>query len=235
MEECTDALIAYFEVELPKLDMSYQWTIPKIEGFAHSGEKGYEPNVKLKKYFNHLWKKAARDEDEQLRLAKVIVADWGGVKGNKTDTLKRYVEELNNGIPATPLKGVASYSKIFSIVDPNEYAIYDARVAACLNAVQWNAGVKRGMAFNYISGRNKVTGDATQKRGFAHQAPFKVKSLVANDWQRIKRDDTYQVYLDLLKRSLVYFTEYDMHDLEMVLFANAEKECEKALSIYQLS
>lgn len=37
MEECTDALIAYFEVELPKLDISYQWTIPNIKGFAHSG------------------------------------------------------------------------------------------------------------------------------------------------------------------------------------------------------
>jgi len=95
--------------------------------------------------------------------------------------------------------------------------------------VQWNASVNQGIAFNYISGRNKVTGDATKKRGFVYQERFKVKSLVANGWKRLKRDNTYQVYLDILKQCLAYLPQYSMHDLEMVLFANAEKECEKAM------
>lgn len=230
MKECVDALVAYFNEELPKLEHNYQWKIPNIDGFADSGEKGYAPNVKLKKHFQRRWQDAAQDKEEQFRLAKVVVADWGGVKANKPETLKKYVDELGNETPATPIRGVASYSKIFSIANMERYAIYDARVAVCLNAVQWNASVNQGIAFNYISGRNKVTGDATKKRGFVYQERFKVKSLVANGWKRLKRDDTYQVYLDLLKQCLAYLPQYSMHDLEMVLFANAEKECQLAMT-----
>ncbi|NOR87022.1 MAG: hypothetical protein GQ527_05385 [Bacteroidales bacterium] len=228
MEECTKVLVEYFKDELPKLEENYQWKIPNIDGFHLCGEKGYTPNVELKKYFNELWLKS--NPEERFKLSKIVVADWGGVKTNQPETLKYYVDELEKDRPGTPLKGVASYSKIYSITDMNKYAIYDARVAACLNAVQWNYSVKKGVAFNYISGRNKTTGDATKKIGFVHQEPFKIKNLVANGWSRIKRDETYQVYLDILQNCLKLLPTYSLYDLEMVLFANAEKECEKAMT-----
>lgn len=228
MKECANALIEYFKDELPKLQETYQWKIPNIEGFHMCGEKGYAPNVELKKYFNKQWLKATADE--RYELSKTVVSDWGGVRNNHSETLKSYVVELDKKRPATPLKGVASYSKIYSISDIDKYAIYDARVAACLNAVQWNYNVKEGVAFNYISGRNKTTGDATKKIGFVHQEPFIVKNLVANGWTRVKRDLTYQVYLDLLQKCLKSLPRYSLYDLEMVLFANAEKECSKAMA-----
>lgn len=140
------------------------------------------------------------------------------------------MEEIGYGSPATPLKGVASYSKIFAIADMKKYAIYDARVAVCLNAIQWNSNIHKGIAFNYIPGRNNVTGHARKKIGFAYNDHFKTKNLVKAGWQRVQRDKTYRVYLDTLNECLKHFREYSLYDLEMVLFSNAEKECVRAMS-----
>ncbi len=228
MKKCTNALIEYFKIELPKLEENYQWKIPNIQGFHLPGESGYAANIELKKYLNQQWLKS--DHEQRLKLSKIIVADWGGVKTNRPETLSAYVSELENTAPVTPLKGVASYSKIYAITDMNKYAIYDARVAACLNAVQWNHQVKEGIAFNYISGRNKITGDATKKIGFAHQELFKTKNLIIGGWSGIKKDDTYQTYLNIMQNCLKHLPQYSLYDLEMTLFANAEIECTKAMT-----
>lgn len=227
MEKVIDTLLSYYNEELPKLSSSYAWKIPKISGFILSGQTDYEANVKLKKHFNFKWKTAKFEQ--KLEVTKQIIADWGGVRSNKEETLRRYIAELSKVSPKTPLKGVASYSKVFAMVDMQKYAIYDARVAACLNAIQWNANIDKGIAFNYINGRNNVVGHAGKRLGFVYQEPFKVKSLVKKGWKRIKRDDTYLVYMNVLQECLKYLSAYSLYDLEMVLFANAEQECLKAM------
>ena len=221
------ALTAYFETELPKLEKSYQWKIPKINGFLKCGEKGYQPNVELKKYLAKMW--SSSTTKERYEVARIIVADWGGVKRNNPTTLQGYVDEAESDKPQIPFKGITSYSKIFSIADMTKYAIYDAKVAACLNAVQWNSGVKEGIVFNYVNGRNNITGNATKKTGFVYDERFKINALVDSGWFRIKKDNTYQTYLNTLGVCLVNFPDYNLYDLEMVLFANAEKECLKAM------
>lgn len=145
-------LVAYFSVELQKLKNSYQWEIPQIGGFDGCGEKGYEKNVELKIHLHNQWRSS--NSQERMNLSKVIVSDWGGVKNNKSETLQSYINEIEKLSPSTPLKGVASYSKIFAIADMNAYTIYDARVAVCLNAIQWNSKIRKGVASNYIPGRN---------------------------------------------------------------------------------
>lgn len=221
------SLNKYFKKELPRLRDTYSWIIPKLEGVHYAGLCDYESNVKLKKLFHMQWLKA--NASERLVLAKRVVADWGGVKGNHPETMARYVDEVHEENPKTPLKGVASYSKIFSIVNLDKYAIYDARVAVCLNAIQWNLSSKYLVAFNYISGRNNITGNTVKRSGFAYDQRFKVKSLHANGWHSLKRDDTYQFYLNTLYECLKSFPKYKLYDLEMVLFSNAEKECLKAM------
>jgi hypothetical protein len=227
MEVFKAALIEYFNKELPRLEDSYQWKIPNIKGFKMSGEKGYLANVELKKHFNRAWNES--DTEGKIKLAQIIVSDWGGVKANRPETLLKYVLDINNGCTKTPIKGIASYSKIYSITDMEKYAIYDARVACCLNAVQFNYGVKNGLAFNYISGRNNITGHSGKRTGFVYQEEFKTKTLISAGWSKIERDNTYAVYLRLLKQCLEFLPTYGLHDLEMVLFANAEKECIKAM------
>ena len=230
MTDITQAVMVlnrYFKSELPKLEDSYSWKIPMIYGFSGSGKSGYKENVMLKRYFHRQWNGCNRKDRE--KLSKIVVSDWGGVRNNKKETLLSYVAEAESKTPRTPIKGVASYSKIYSITDLKKYAIYDARVAVSLNAVQWNHNVKKGIAFNYIPGLNNVTGNALKKIGFVYDDRFKVKKLTESGWQSVKRDLTYEVYLKCLKKCLESFPKYKLYDLEMVLFANSEIECNKAM------
>jgi len=227
MENTIDVLVEYFKNELPLLKKNYHWKIPEIEGFSRIGETGYDANIELKEFLNKSWNES--NTIEKNILSKIIVADWGKVTKNAPETLNSYVKEIQKQKPGTPIKGVASYSKIFSITNLEKYAIYDARVAVSLNAIQLNNNIKKGYAFNYIPGRNNVTGNVNKRIGFSQQEKYKVKSLVENGWSRIKRDDTYEVYLKTLKKCLEQFPNYKLYDLEMVLFANAEKEAKKCL------
>ena len=227
MQPHISALVDYFSYELPKLEKNYEWKIPKIAGFKDSGKNDYLSNVSLKKFLHECWTRTNGD-GERLKIASLVVKDWGGVKNNKLETLKKYVDELISDLPSTPIKGVASYSKIFSIANLDKYAIYDARVAACLNAVQWNFGVK-GLAFNYIPGRNNTTGHSGKRIGFVYQEQFKTESLISCGWGEIEKEKTYETYLKVLKECHSHFENYNLYDLEMVLFANAGTECRKAI------
>jgi hypothetical protein len=222
-----NTLKKYFEKELPNLKIAYKWKIPNVQGFNQVGQISYDANVELKKYLHLRWKSSSYSE--RLELAKIIVADWGGVRGNKSETLQSYVDKIEQKDSQIPIKGIASYSKILSITDVDKYAIYDARVAVSLNAIQWNYHVNNGVAFNYIDGRNNITGNSLTRKGFAYHENFIVKNLERNGWNRLSKDETYQFYLKTLHECLRYFPEYKLYDLEMLLFSNAEIECKKAL------
>ncbi|MDH1503406.1 hypothetical protein [Comamonas terrigena] len=218
------ALCDFFLREIPRLSETYDWKIPIIPGFPQSGHVGYQPNLNLKAHFKKQWEEGSNDD--RLGIAKVIVSDWGGVHANRTETLERYVRSiLETEEPPTPLKGVASYSKIFAVVDPARFAIYDARVAACLNAVQINAGVEQGLAFNYVPGRNNIVGNSVSKQGFTQDPRFSPKKLVDSGWLPVKRSETYKQYLDVLKLCQAELESFSLVSLEMALFANAESEC----------
>lgn len=219
-------LINYFEAEVPLLVESYNWRIPYIEGFERSLEKGLSANIALKHFLNKLWHNS---EKTDLEVANIIIKDWGGVKGNKTKTLQRYIDRVNNHSFEMPFQGLASYTKLYSIVEPTRFAIYDARVAVTLNALQCNAGVKSGIAFNYLSGRNNVTGNSTNKQGFSQQPEYSISNLVSRGWQRVAKEETYQVYLNYLFACLEHNPKWKLYELEMVLFANAEKEAKTAM------
>lgn len=194
-----------------------------IAGFAQAGQVGYQPNLDLKVHFKKQWEEASHND--RLQIATVIVSEWGGVRANRPETLQRYVSALREAEPPTPLQGVASYSKIFAVVDPDRFAIYDARVAACLNAVQINAGVERGVAFNYVPGRNNVVGNAVTRQGFTQDVRFSPKKLVGSGWLPVKRGETYKKYLDVLTLCQAELPGFGLVSLEMALFANAEREC----------
>jgi hypothetical protein len=226
MSTTENSLNEYFDEQLPHLKVSYDWKIPDLVDFKQSNEKGYLANVALKHHLHERYLKA--NFEKRFQLAHFVIAEWGGVRGNKPETIKKYVKLLETENPITDLNGVASYSKLFSIFDPKKYAIYDARVAACLNAIQLNAGIEQGLAFNYIPGRNNIVGNSIKRSGFTQEPRFKRSALIKRGWQSIARANTYQTYLDVLKRCLVNFPKYQLFDLEMILFANAEIECSKA-------
>jgi len=225
-KEVLNLLINYFETEVPLLERRYSWKIPKIDGFLHSMEKGFSANVKLKYFLNSLWKQENKSDFE---VAKIIIKDWGGVKGNKDETIKKYINRVRSGNFEMPFKGLASYTKLYSIVEPKRFAIFDARVVVTLNALQCNANISSGIVFNYLEGRNNVTGNKETKKGFSQQKEHSVASLVKRGWERIAKEDTYQVYLDYLFACIKHNPDWKLYELEMVLFANAEEEAKKAI------
>lgn len=225
------AIAEYCRSNMPQLEQSYSWKIPvSFQEYNVSGDS-FQANKDLRYQLHTSWK--AAPYEGRLDLARRIVADWGGVRSNKQSTLKEYVRKAEAGENDWPLKGVASYSKILSVIDPSRFAIYDARVAVALIAAQHIFGDGPGLAFRYVPGRNKTTGDHLG-RGFVHEPPFKQDSLLADGWCHLEQRDNYSTYLALL-HSIVVDLESStgdsatVLDVEMCLFANAENLAKEAL------
>ena len=49
MDDTVIALCDFFNRELPRLETTYQWKIPNIQGFSKCGESGFLQNLALKK------------------------------------------------------------------------------------------------------------------------------------------------------------------------------------------
>lgn len=226
------ALIDFFNVTVPRLTELYKWNIPNRAGFeVIAGDSNYHSNIRLKIHLHQSWLNSGSSIgfEKKIEISNFVVRDWGGVRGNKPETLFGYIEALERGNPPTPIKGVASYSKIYSIASPDKYAIYDARVAACLNAVQFNYEVECGIAFNYIPGRNNVVGNAIRRTGFSYIPAFSVDSLSGRGWRKLAKNETYGVYNEILSECLNRLPSYNRFELEMSLFACAEEQCLKAI------
>ena len=119
--------------------LKYFW---KIKGnwnelglnFNHNDFKSDdEKRIAAKKHVAKIW--YSLDNHERFRVASWIIKDWGGIRGNKDETISNYVsfslEKQKNFL----FKGVSSYSKILSFTNPDKFAIYDARVASSLNCL----------------------------------------------------------------------------------------------------
>ncbi len=234
-----DTLVCFFEKYLERAKEKYEWKIPEIEGFSYPDIEGsscpdktsFKANVKLKEFLSREWRKASEDQNEERKrqrfnnLAEVIIKDWGKAIRINEETLEEHSVEAQKEAPCTPFGGISSRSKILSIVDMEKYAIYDSRVAAALNAIQYLAGVKGsdGKAFNYPSGRNKIIAAFAAK-----ESPFKEECLQARGWGKIKQYQTYQEYLRLLKKCQGKLSDPPLYELEMTLFAYAEDLCKCA-------
>lgn len=187
---------------------------------SFSGNR-YHQNMQLKRQLNQLWHAYP---EHRMDLTRFIVKDWGGIGGNSPASLERMAVWDDEKLLALGISGVASYSKVLAIRDPETYAIYDARVAVSLNAVQLIAGCSEGMMFPYLPGRNKVTGDTVNKRGFSQCLRFKPKAVLESHpgWKRIPRNSAYVRYLDLLKALRREAKDVSIQEMEMALFADAE-------------
>ena len=121
-EQVIKLLIRYFETEVPLLAQNYSWKIPKIDGFEYSMESDFSANVKLKSFLHDMWANSSYDD---LTVAKLVIEKWGGVRGNNKETLQKYIERIRCCNFETPFQGLASYTKLYSIVEPLRFAIYD--------------------------------------------------------------------------------------------------------------
>lgn len=204
---------------------SYNWQLPKTS-FKNEqmnfGGTNFEANIKLKLFLNKCWHE---DAGTRKKIVKWIISDWGGIRGNKESTLEKYYALSLQKNPETPLNGIASFSKVLAIVDPLKYAIYDARVAVSLNAVQMICTAPSGEVFPYLPGRNNITGnwDPKDPRGFSKNSAASIKTLLSPpyNWRKIPKNDAYTRYLEILK-SISDNINVPLYELEMTLFSQAE-------------
>lgn len=215
------------DLGLPNLSKNYNWPrrgrFPELSyvignNFDISGNN-YQKNIFLKLNSKDLW-----EHYGGIDLAKWIVSDWGGIRGNKDATIQAYVDRINSKSKFGELKGVASYSKILSFKDPSQYAIYDARVAISINAIQLILGQKQGLAFRYLPGRNKTL------KIYRNDTRTLYATLIERGWTGMHPDDTYQQYVSLLQKMTKRLNGVAMYELEMCLFADAESLATKFLS-----
>ena len=222
----------YFEGKFPfeglglrNLSNNYNWprkgdfpTIKDISPIKILGNNNYEKNIFLKENSSKIW-----NEGSKFDIAKWAIKNWGGIGGNKNETIEKYLNEIENKNYPSYIKGVASYSKILSFIKPEEFAIYDARVAISLNAIQLLSKSKTGVVFTYLTGRNNAL------TIFRNSEPTKTKNLIKNGWQEIPKNDCYSIYLNYLKIVNSYFPTSKLYELEMSLFADAESLADRYL------
>jgi hypothetical protein len=207
----------------PSLPYNYIWPRNK------SGWN-YHKTVEWKLQKSCEWKLLTAQQ--KFQLAEDIVKKWGGIKMNSPKTIERYAVLADMPEPPSPLAGIATYSKIFAIADPEKYAIYDARVAAALNAVQLLYGKPdyQRVFFNYGKGRNKsISGEEGFEKRFPRDYLIKERR-----WQPIDKDNTYEMYIGLLL-ALRERRGEALHHFEMTLFANAEDLCLEAMGLPSIS
>lgn len=185
-----------------------------------SGANNYEKNVALKQLLSD---QCQDDQVDLMKLSEWIIKDWGGIR-TLSKNMENYVNHAIMKSYPSDLMGVASYSKLFAMFYPREFAIYDARVAVSLNIIQIMSSEKDGTFFPYLMGRNKVTGDQGNGRGFAKISAFNRKNIAKTSqkpWRFLDKRDVYPTYNKILC-VLCEENNWNLWDIEMLLFSKAE-------------
>jgi hypothetical protein len=228
-----DALVDYFlgsrkfsGFGTRHLDRTYDWKLPQSTSRymdVRPELSNYEANVLLKSALHTVWKS---EPTRRLEVTRWVISDWGGIRGNSADRLSHYSLEAEKENPATPMTGIASFSKVLAIVEPDRFAILDARIVVSLTAIQVIAGVDDGVMFPYLQGRNLVTGHTARKLGFSQNPDFSQHRLLERfqEWSVATNDEAYRMYLDILQDVCTRpELKCGILPLEMALFADAER------------
>ncbi len=229
--ECS--LIKYFSgaevfdgLGIRNLGQTYQWRLPpSSSNFIESREglSNYDANVLLKSALSNIWRS---NPDRRREITQWVISDWGGIRSNSPQTLDHYSREAASENPVTPMKGIASFSKILAVANPDRFAILDARTIVSLNAIQIISKVGNGVFFPYLQGRNLTTGHSGRRVGFSQDPVFSQDRLLKafKGWRVAESNEAYSFYIDLLKalsRKLDLASR--ILPLEMALFADAER------------
>ncbi len=181
----------------------------------------YKKNISLKNQLNKKLQSAENHEDKK-ELLKYYISTWGGIHGNSEEKMDEYTRSTDSEIIALGSNGIASWSKALCIRNPNNFAIFDARVSASLNALQIINNTKTPTLYPILTSRNKVV-----KAGINL---FKKEAKIQK-WQPADALTFYSNYLTLLE-NVAATIDKELHasktTIEMLLFAKSEELIKKA-------
>lgn len=220
----TQIVTAFIAREESALATSYKWPLTHHQLHQHlpitvAGANSFHENLDLKQKMTGLW---ATNPSYQHAIADYYVRVWGGIRGNKLGTLSANAATIASG--GTPnFHGIASWSKIATAADATSAAIFDARVAVSLNALQVLAlrEDQKGVLFPKLESQNKVI-----KRVGAQL----IAAGKARGWEVLPKDKLFfSAYIELLKRATKSLSgSLPLARGEMVLFAMAENLASQA-------
>ena len=199
-------LFDYFAKTRFTLDSVYDWKIPEAAqfNFERGEDSCARANIRLRRTLNKIWD---IETERRLDIANWYVRVWGGIRTNKSGTIDRYVQLSEDALASSGWHGIATWSKILALRNPNKFPIYDARVSAALLALQLANGATNLVIFPQVPSRNSVI--ITFQRGLKHRTSKGKKPR-------------YQDYVSLLTAVAVRSGLTSPEEVEMCLFANAE-------------
>lgn len=177
----------------------------------------FKKNIALKELLHSKWKNE-KDIEKRGKYIAYYIIDWGGIKGNKSDSMKEYQENNAEELIQKGIKGVASWSKALVLHNPNEYAIFDARVSASLNCLQIINEVNNKILFPILASQNKTIISANKT----------IKGISKTEkWKVFDEYNFYRQYLNILKKTSQELNT-NISTVEMLLFAKAEELINKS-------
>lgn len=251
-----DKIVKYlqrFKDDLPKL---YTWkanierlvelnVLEESEVEELNNLSSFDKEIILKNKVNIKLHESYKTNKEQLdKLCLWIIKDWGGIKTAKdNDTIDVISEYLNNKTKS--YKRIASASKVGSYMYPEDYIIYDSRVAYSLNWIilSENAGESY---FPIPNGRNsKMTAfDMNVLIRMSNIETYTPKNIEDIDKRQyinskdkslyIAENESYATLNELIKKISAKLWEDDMATklfyTEMLLFSIADREIFKDIT-----
>jgi hypothetical protein len=203
----------YISTQFERLNDIYKWNFNlnhfPDKNYVQVGANPYKRSRHLREMIhNNIIKKSPNSNEFQIWYVK----NWGGVKTNKAETLQYYIDSQYEELLTLHSKGIATWSKVLSVRNPSQYAIYDARVAVSLNSIQKKFNVNESILFPQLISRNS---------SFVLPTQAAIKKSSFFKFENIK--EFYEIYLNILHNSISKHEKYDIQDAEMVLFSNAEE------------
>lgn len=215
----THALHAYSQRHFSGDNSWYTWPSGQLpSGIVLRGSSNYHQQVELKRALNAIW----RDEPTRRQeIEHYYVVVFGGVRTNSQDTMAEYGATASEELCNRGLAGIATWSKILTARDCTQYAIYDARVAVALNALQLALNVANPVFFPQVTSRNIMIANGQ-----------KLLRAACAQWPRLTRSGFYRHYLNTLRICAEQHSKSLDHvgieTFEMLLFSKAEHILDEA-------
>jgi len=216
MKRLTEIIVEYSKKYINKNNDWYNWREINEDklpiGIELPEGNQYVKNVVLKKELNKKWKESKNDED-RLILIKYYIATWGGIHTNSKESMEEYSKLSATQLIKNGKKGIASWSKAIVVHNPDEYAIFDARVAISLNCIQKLYGLKDAVLFPILPSRNKIVAIGNKL----------IKDTAKSEsWEKANEENFYTQYLKILNYVAIELST-NISTIEMLLFAKAEE------------
>jgi hypothetical protein len=152
-----EAIAARGRVNLIGTNDWYKWRVNPISlppGVVLPEGSHYAQNVALKLQLSALYSSA--DNQGKKEIVRYYISEWGGIRRNTEERILSYALDTPESLISKGSQGIASWSKALCIRFPNDYAIYDARVALSLNCLQIIDVVDHPILFPLLTGQNKL-------------------------------------------------------------------------------